>query len=80
MGGGRQCLQSHSANLTNDPIDTWACYSRDGRDLFKTWRDDKLKRKLKNAIVSNNEELDKLDVNNTDFVLGNVFMLSVVIY
>lgn len=70
MGGGRQCLKSNSLNLTNDPLDTWACISKDGRDLFKTWEEDKLKRKVKHKIVTNNKELSNIDVNNTDYVLG----------
>lgn len=70
MGGGRQCLKSHVPNKTNDPIDSWACYSQDGRDLLKTWENDKIKRNFAYKIVSNNEELDNLNVNNTDYVLG----------
>lgn len=70
MGGGRQCLQSNVRDADNDPIDTWACYSKDGRDLFKAWSDDKMKRQLRHKIVTNNDELNKLDVNVTDYVLG----------
>lgn len=71
MGGGRQCLQSNSQGTEADPIDTWACYSKDGRDLFRKWAEDKKNRKLTHAIVTNNAELSNLDANKTDFVLGN---------
>ncbi|KRT85850.1 hypothetical protein AMK59_1569, partial [Oryctes borbonicus] len=69
MGGGRQMLQSNVTEGDNDPIDTWACYSKDGRDLIKDWQDDKARREVSYAYVSNNGELQDLDTN-TEFVLG----------
>lgn len=70
MGGGRQCLVSKVNGSNHDPIDKWACYSDDGRDLIKEWSEDKEKRHLKHAVVQNNAELDNLDTENTDYVLG----------
>lgn len=70
MGGGRQCLVSNVTDSKEDPIDKWACYSKDGRDLIRDWTLDKEKRKLSHAVVSNNEELQNLDHKNADYVLG----------
>lgn len=70
MGGGRQCLVSNVNGTESDPIDTWSCYSSDGRDLINDWKLDKLKRQLKHAIVQNNHELDSLDANKVDYLLG----------
>lgn len=70
MGGGRQCLVSNVTDSKEDPIDKWACYSKDGRDLIRDWTLDKEKRKLSHAVVSNNEELQNLDHKNVDYVLG----------
>lgn len=71
MGGGRQCLVSNVSDTSADPIDDWSCISADGRDLIRDWGLDKGNRKLKHATVTNNEELEKLDVENVDYVLGN---------
>ena len=70
MGGGRQCLVSNVTDSKEDPIDRWACYSKDGRDLIRDWSLDKEKRKLKHAVVSNNEELKNLNTKNADYVMG----------
>lgn len=72
MGGGRQCLQSNVSGSEADPIDTYACYSTDGRDLIKTWLDDKTGRGVKKAVVSNTEELFAADTN-TEYLLGKQF-------
>lgn len=70
MGGGRQCLVSNVLDTPDDPIDKWACSSSDGRDLIRDWNSDKEKRKLRYATVSNNDELERLDAGNVDYVLG----------
>lgn len=70
MGGGRQLLQSNITATDNDPIDTWACYSQDGRKLLDEWSADKSRRKFSNVVVQNNEELFQVDTDNTDFLLG----------
>lgn len=69
MGGGRQVLQSNVAARDDDPLDTWACYSTDGRDLIRDWTEDKIRREVSHSFVSNNEELQNLDVNS-EFVFG----------
>ncbi|KAL3270478.1 hypothetical protein HHI36_021021 [Cryptolaemus montrouzieri] len=69
MGGGRQMLQSNASDRPGDPIDTWATKSGDNRDLMADWKIDKQRRNVSNAIVTNNEELDKLS-DSTEYVLG----------
>lgn len=63
MGGGRQCLQSSVKNSEADPVDTWSCYSRDGRNLIRDWMEDKQKLGLPAQFISNNQELWNLDVD-----------------
>lgn len=70
MGGGRQCLVSNVTTSPNDPVDTWSCYSTDGRDLIHDWHIDKEQRQLRHAILQNNNDLTNLNANNNDFVLG----------
>lgn len=70
MGGGRQCLVSNVTSSEADPVDTWACYSTDGRDLIADWSRDKEKRKLRHAVVENNADLDALNADETDYVMG----------
>ncbi|CAD0197609.1 unnamed protein product [Chrysodeixis includens] len=72
MGGGRQALVSNSTGTPIDPIskDWWTCYRQDGRNLIQTYREDKTNRGMKHSVVSNNQELDELDIENTDYLMG----------
>lgn len=70
MGGGRQMLKSNVSASEFDPIDSWACYRQDGRDLIAEWIRDKSSRDLAYSVVQNNEELSRLDTDNVDYLLG----------
>lgn len=70
MGGGRQCLVSNVTSTKEDPIDTYSCYSSDGRNLIRDWATDKKKHGFSHSVVTNNKELENLNHENTDFVLG----------
>jgi len=70
MGGGRQTMKSNVSASEFDPLDMWACYRQDGRDLIEDWTKDKSKRKLAYSVVQNNEELSRVDVDNVDYLLG----------
>lgn len=70
MGGGRQMLKSNVSGGEFDPIDAWACYRQDGRDLIAEWTRDKSGRNLAYSVVQNNEELSRLDIDNVDYLLG----------
>lgn len=69
MGGGRQVLQSNVEGTSTDPIDTWSCYSTDGRDLIADWKSNKEKNGASYSFVSNTHELENVDVTS-EFVLG----------
>lgn len=69
MGGGRQCLQSSVQDSIADPIDTWSCYSKDGRDLIGKWKEHKQSHKYSYQVLNNNEELNNLDLNK-EYTLG----------
>ncbi|XP_043279539.1 alkaline phosphatase, tissue-nonspecific isozyme-like [Venturia canescens] len=70
MGGGRQVMKSNASATQFDPIDSWACYSTDGRDLIAAWAEDKSARKMSHQVVQNNEELSKVDYEKVEFLLG----------
>lgn len=70
MGGGRQCLVSNVTGTIEDPIDTWSCISMDGRNLIEDWKKDKIERGLRSIVLQNNNDLNRLDTDNIDFVLG----------
>lgn len=69
MGGGRQCLVSGVEDTPEDPIDTWSCNSKDGRNLIEKWKADKMEKEQTFAVLQNNSDLANLDVSN-EFVLG----------
>ncbi|XP_055906923.1 alkaline phosphatase isoform X1 [Eupeodes corollae] len=70
MGGGRQCLVSHANSSDADPLDTWACNSKDGRNLIHDWEVQKNNAGESSAVVQNNEELANLNGADVDYVLG----------
>ncbi|XP_012523173.1 alkaline phosphatase [Monomorium pharaonis] len=70
MGGGRQVMKSNVSAGEFDPIDTWACYRQDGRDLIDEWMRDKSDRNLAYEVVQNNEELSRVNIENVDYLLG----------
>lgn len=70
MGGGRQVMKSNVSSDEFDPIDTWACYRQDGRDLIHEWIKDKSSRNLAYKVVQNNKELSQVDIDNVDYLLG----------
>ncbi|KAG5859806.1 hypothetical protein JTB14_034139 [Gonioctena quinquepunctata] len=69
MGGGRQCLQSSVVGTDADPIDTWSCYSKDGRDLIEDWKKDKAANGFSYQVLGTNEELQNVDLDK-EFTLG----------
>lgn len=77
MGGGRQCLVSNVTGTADDPVDTWACLSMDGRNLIDDWKRDKMERGLRSAVLQTNSDLDSLDTANTDYVLGKITVCSI---
>uniref|UniRef100_A0A1B6IP91 alkaline phosphatase n=1 Tax=Homalodisca liturata TaxID=320908 RepID=A0A1B6IP91_9HEMI len=70
MGGGRQCMMTNINVSESDPRDTWSCSRKDGRDLIKHWIDEKKREGLRHAYLSTTDDLNKLDIDNVDFVMG----------
>lgn len=70
MGGGRQVFKSNVSAKEFDPIDLWACYSTDGRDLMLDWAKDKEARKFRYKIVENNKQLEQINPDELDYLLG----------
>lgn len=70
MGGGRQCLVSNITGTVDDPINTWACFSTDGRDLIRDWNSDKSQRGLRHKSISNTQQLRDIPSNDVDYILG----------
>lgn len=70
MGGGRQMLVSNVTGTVEDPLDTWAGHSSDGRNLIEDWKQLKARQGVSHAVVQNNGQLGKLDTENLDYVLG----------
>jgi Alkaline phosphatase len=70
MGGGRQCMITNSSFSPRDPEDEWSCKRRDGKDLVQEWALDKTRRGYSYKYVTHTEELDMLNVDKTDFLLG----------
>uniref|UniRef100_A0A1I8NM94 alkaline phosphatase n=1 Tax=Stomoxys calcitrans TaxID=35570 RepID=A0A1I8NM94_STOCA len=70
MGGGRQMLVSNVTGSLADPIDTWSCKSADGRNLIKEWTSVKKANNEAFVVAQNTGELEAIDAENTDYVLG----------
>ncbi|XP_075155834.1 alkaline phosphatase 12 [Haematobia irritans] len=70
MGGGRQMLVSNVTDSMEDPIDTWSCKSTDGRNLIQDWVNVKQANNEAYIVAQNTGELEAIDAQNTDYVLG----------
>ncbi|XP_046973622.1 alkaline phosphatase-like [Vanessa cardui] len=70
LGGGRQAFLTDVTETPDDPIDSWGCVREDGRNLIEDYKLDKQRRGLRAAVVNNNLELNSLNLNNTDYLLG----------
>lgn len=70
MGGGYQSLVSGAVDSAADPIDTWSCLSKDGRNLIKKWAQMKESDEETYAVLRNNSDLKNLNTVDTDYVLG----------
>lgn len=66
MGGGRNTLVTPQEPSDNQ----WNCERRDGRDLIETYKKDKESRNLKYSVVTNNKELNGVNFNETDYLMG----------
>ncbi|CAB3368088.1 Hypothetical predicted protein [Cloeon dipterum] len=70
MGGGRQCLTSNITSTAYDPIDTWACQRKDGRDLINEWEMRRKSQADSYRVVSTSKGLAEIDFTRTDYLLG----------
>ncbi|GBP74390.1 Alkaline phosphatase [Eumeta japonica] len=65
-----QVFRSNVTGTPNDPLDTWSCASKDGRDLIADYVEDKQKRGLRYSTVFNTRELKNFNISDTDYLLG----------
>jgi len=63
-------LQTNVNESKIDPIDTWAGRRKDGRNLINDWIADKTNKKASFSVVQNSEELQGVNYDKTDFLLG----------
>ena len=68
LGGGRQVFEA-----ANDTGDTkWPCKRGDNLDLIEAWKADKKKRGQSHLFLENRDDLLNANVDDTDFILGNL--------
>lgn len=65
-------LVSNSSSTPSDPLDTWSCRRQDGKNLINSYIQDKQSRGLKYSYTRNNQELRNLNVDDTDYLLGEI--------
>lgn len=70
MGGGRQMLVSNVSDTPQDPIDTWACKSKDGRNLIQEWSNIKSSRSQAHVVAQNSGQLNNINPSEVDYILG----------
>ncbi|KAK7097558.1 alkaline phosphatase, tissue-nonspecific isozyme-like isoform X1 [Littorina saxatilis] len=70
LGGGRRHFLPNTA-LVPGTLDQLNVHGRvDGRDLIQVWKDNKDNRGAKATYLWNKQQLDAIDVNKTDYLLG----------
>lgn len=70
MGGGRQMLVSNVTGTVEDPLDTWAGKSEDGRNLIEKWSQIKTANNEAHVVVQNTAELRNINPSQVDFIMG----------
>lgn len=70
MGGGRQKFLPKSGNSSH------GFGSRLDKDLIQEWKKDKIQRKAKATYVTTLQELQNIEINTTDYLLGIKFKYS----
>lgn len=71
MGGGRV---KFLPELKKDPIYESINGSRsDGIDLIEKWKEDKANQKARANVVYTRDQLDKVNISETDYLLGKLF-------
>lgn len=66
LGGGRSAFNP----TTNGVKRTWPCHRSDGRDLVEAWRQDKKRRGKTASFAANKQELDSINIEETDYIMG----------
>lgn len=73
MGGGKKSFVANSSSaakeIPNGP-DKNMCVRTDGRDLIDEWIKDKKSRQLSYQYLSNTNDLNSLDTERTEYILG----------
>lgn len=70
MGGGRQQLVANLNATEREPIDSWSCYSRDGRNLIESWRRRHAAAGHRHHVAHNTGDLLSDRTAAADYVLG----------
>lgn len=65
-------MVTNSSHSPKDPEDVWACRRKDGRDLVQDWALDKTRRGYTYRYVTHTEDLNMVNVDQTDFLLGEL--------
>ena len=68
MGGGRKKFLPQSGNSSHGLGD------RLDQDLIKEWKKDKIQRKVNGMYVASTQELQQIDINRTDYLLGKYIL------
>lgn len=69
MGGGMASFVANSTVIKENP-DKNMCTRTDGRNLTSEWIQDKRSRQLSYHYLSNKNDLNSLDAEGTEYVLG----------
>lgn len=70
MGGGRKSFDAESSSNLKDISDKNMCTRTDGKNLINEWIRDKAFRGLSHKFLDNIYDINMLDTENTDYVLG----------
>lgn len=61
---------ANSSSIPKEFLDKNMCVRSDGRDLIKEWIKDKKTKKLSHQYLANLNDIQSLDTERTDYILG----------
>lgn len=73
MGGGRRSFAANwsaKEGYVKEVVDKNVCARTDGRNLVKEWIEDKAAKQLSYQYLSDESDINLLDTERTEYVLG----------
>jgi len=77
MGGGKKSFIGNTTTSVKDDGDKHMCVRTDGRNLINEWIKDKQSRQLSFQYLADENDINSLDVEHTEYILGRYIYIYI---